>query len=158
MGNLLITCTWVGLRVKHAFSRAHVTLPSLRTKESFGMNVTHVDLQRMTGMDSNADHLGVESLVFLGNLQAFSDVMSSTLNVFGGLSENFHPWWDVWKHVKAQIFSPFWHVLDSFEKVNGRMCAVAYRFMYCKLHVRPFFLSCWVKGRSELSVLHITSI
>lgn len=66
-----------------------MTLPSLRTKESFGMNVTRVDLQRMTGIDSNADHLGVESFIFLGNLQAFSDVMSSALNVFEGMSENF---------------------------------------------------------------------
>lgn len=47
------------------------------------------DLQRMTGRKSNPDHLGLVSVIFLGNLQAFADVMSSTLNVFSGLSETF---------------------------------------------------------------------
>lgn len=43
----------------------------------------------MAGIDSNVDHLGLVSFTLLGNLQAFLDVMSSTLNVLWGLSETF---------------------------------------------------------------------
>lgn len=60
----------------------------------------------MTGMKSNADHLGFVSIIFLGNLQAFADVMSSTLNVFKGLSETF-TLDEVFENTSKLRFSPY---------------------------------------------------
>lgn len=59
-------------------------------------------------MDSNADHSGLVSIIFLGNLQAFADVMSSTLNVFGGLSETF-TLDEVFENMSKLRFSPSFH-------------------------------------------------
>lgn len=59
----------------------------------------------MTGMKSNVDHLGLVSVIFLGNLQSFADVMSSILNVFRGLSGTF-TLDEVFKNTSKIRFSP----------------------------------------------------
>ncbi len=51
------------------------------------------------------DHLGLVSVIFLGNLQAFADVMSSILNVFRGLSGSF-TLDEVFENMSKLRFSP----------------------------------------------------
>lgn len=72
----------------------------------------------MTGMDSNADHLGLVIFEFRSNLEIFADVMSSALDVFRGCQKPL-PLMRCLKTCQSSDFLSRFDTLDSFEKEMG---------------------------------------